>query len=114
MRLDIREMVSDPPDLIERFRRGIRFDVFLDGKVVPYSFFADTTEGLVKAYAPDEKGQLRNCTDHSCIGEYELRGKVEIKRRPVLGNRTPSNTEIKGPQADDEISGKTTRPVYGG
>ena len=85
MILDIRAMTSDPPELIERYKRGIKFDCFVDGKVIPFSFYADTTEGLVKAYSPDESGQLRACTDHSIIGEYEVRGKVEIKRRPVLG-----------------------------
>lgn len=114
MLLDIRAMVSDPPELIERFKRGIMFDVFVDGKVIPYSFFADTAEGLVKAYAPDPQGQLRVCTDHTCIGEYELRGKVEIKRRPVLGNRTPGDREIKGPQGPEgEIAGVKVKPVYG-
>lgn len=114
MMLDIRAMVSDPPELIERFQRGIKFDVFVDGKPIPFSFYADTVEGVVKAYAPDEKGQLRTCTDHSCIGEYEVRGKVEIKRRPVLGNRAPGDTTIQGPTAEEEISGAKTRTVYGG
>jgi len=114
MLLDIRAMVSDPPELIERFKRGIKFDIFLDGKLIPYSFFADTAEGLVKAYAPDPQGQLRVCTDHTCIGEYELRGKVEIKRRPTLGVRAPGDTTIQGTTAEEEISGTKTKPVYGG
>lgn len=114
MMLDIRAMVSDPPELIERFRRGIKFDCFVDGKVIPFSFYADTAEGLVKAYASDEDGQLRTCTDHTCVGEYEIRGKVEIKRRPVLGNRTPADARIQGPTAEEEIAGTKTKPVYGG
>lgn len=114
MILDMRAMASDPPELIERYRRGIKFDCFVDGKVIPFSFYADTTEGLVKAYLPDKSGQLRTCTDHSIIGEYEVRGKVEIKRRPVLGNRAPGDTTIQGPTAEEEISGTKTKPVYGG
>ena len=114
MLLDIRAMVSDPPELIERYKRGIKFDCFVDGKAIPYSFYADTAAGILKAYSPDTEGQLRACTDHTCVGEYELRGKVEIKRRPVLGNRAPGDTTIQGPTAEDEISGTKTKPVYGG
>mgnify|MGYP006931611493 CR=1 FL=1 len=115
MMLDIRAQVSDPPELIERYKRGIKFDVFLDGRMIPYTFYADTAEGLIKAYAPDGEGQLRTCTDHTCVGEYELRGKVEIKRRPVLGNRAPGDQGIKGPEAaENEIAGSRTKTVYGG
>ena len=117
MLLNIRELVSDPPELIERFRRGIKFDIFVDGKVVPYSFHADTAAGLVKAYAPDEAGKLRVCTDHTCVGEYEVRGRVEIKRRPgpTAANRTPADVVVKGPQTgEDEIAGAKVKTVYGG
>lgn len=115
MLLDIRDLVSDPPELIERFRRGIKFDIFVDGKQIPYSFYADTLAGLVKAYAPDEAGKLRVCTDHTCVGEYEIRGKVEIKRRPGPGVRPPGDIVVKGPQTpEDEIAGAKVKTVYGG
>ena len=112
-RIDLRKMESDPPDLIERFQRGIKFDVTVDGKPIPYSFFADVDSGTVRAYQPDEKGQLRVCTDHSVIGEIEIKGKVKIARRPFSGVRPEGNQALQGERGQAAPDDALVKPVTG-
>lgn len=112
-RIDLRKMESDPPDLIERFQRGIKFDVTVDGKPIPFSFYADVESGTVRAYAPDEKGQLRTCLDHSVVGEIEIKGKVKISRRRFEGPRPAGDVELKGERGQAAPEDTLVKPSVG-
>lgn len=120
MFLDVRNQNSEPAELIERFRRGIRFDIYLDGKKVPHSFYANTETGEVRAYVPGPDGQLRVTTDHETIGEVELKGKVEIKRQPFSGDRgagvkslTGKGVEAPAPDGSPANTEAAVKKVYG-
>lgn len=114
-RIDLRKMESDPPDLIERFKRGVKFDVTLDGKPVPYSFYADVESGTVRAYSPDPAtGQLRVCTDHTTVGEVELKGKVTIKRQPFAGNRPAGDQSVQGLRGQEAPDNSMAAPPAAG
>lgn len=63
--------------------RGLR-DVFLDGKLIRGCFYADTKNGIVRAYVEAKKdfpGQLNSWVLDPATGELkevELTGKVEV------------------------------------
>ncbi|EJI2509769.1 hypothetical protein ACT7V1_004152 [Salmonella enterica subsp. enterica] len=75
MRLTVLE--GDPG---ERIAPGARYDVYLDGALVPHVFTADDDKGEVLAADVDERGHMQVDEAGTGVKTKTLYGRVEIKR----------------------------------
>lgn len=84
--IDMRNLVSDPLEVIEQMRSGdLQVELFLDGARFDgqWAFLAIAGDpGQIQVYARDEKGHVRiDWQAQQPIVEPPVIGKVEIKPR---------------------------------
>ncbi len=94
-RLNVQTMTGDE-DLLERFGRGVRFDVRCDGRLIDGVFAFDTDAGMVESFLTMDGIPALSVAGY--VGYRRLFGKITIRRKSPAPGRFAVDQFVEGPR----------------